>query len=125
MENFKLPINLENIKPVEAAPGIWRKSLVYGDEGIMCHFRLEKDSKVPMHTHTQTQMGYVLSGKLLFHSKKGDFEVKAGDSYYFNGNEEHGADTLEETEVIDIFMPLRKEYMTADADYLPNKAHFI
>ena len=48
---------------------------------------------------------------LKFSTDKGEFITKSGDSYYFIENERHGADVLEDTEVIDIFMPLREEYI--------------
>ena len=125
MENYKRPINLENIKAVEVLPGIFQKTLVYGESGLMCHFLLIAGSKVPIHNHVHVQMGYVISGSLKFSTDKGEFITKSGDSYYFIENERHGADVLEDTEVIDIFMPLREEYIPDEGNYIPKKSDFF
>ena len=125
MESFKNPINISNIREKKVLPGILRKTLVYGKKGTMCFFNLKKGSKLPLHNHSQVQMGYVLSGSLEFFTKKGTFLARAGDSYYFRSDEKHGANVKENAEVLDIFIPLREDYLPEEQDYIPSKEHFI
>jgi len=53
----------------------------------------------------------VLRGRVRFLLKDGSgFEAAAGSSYVFDRNREHGAEALEESEVLDFFTPMRPEY---------------
>jgi quercetin dioxygenase-like cupin family protein len=77
---------------------------------MLCYFTLKKNSEIPIHSHKEHQIGYVLSGKLKFLTDNGEFIVVKGDSYLFDSNERHGAKILDDSEVIDIFSPARNDY---------------
>jgi quercetin dioxygenase-like cupin family protein len=106
----KNTVNKENVQPIEALEGIFRRTLIYNDSLMLCHFILEKNAEVPLHSHTQHQIGYVIKGKLKFITEQGEFIAKEGDSYVFDSNEKHGALILEKAEVIDVFNPFREDY---------------
>ena len=55
-------------------------------------------------------MGYILRGRIKFITEKENFVLQEGDSYIFDSNKNHGADILEDSEVIDVFNPSREEY---------------
>ncbi|MHA1193641.1 MAG: cupin domain-containing protein [Promethearchaeota archaeon] len=103
-------INKRDIQAVKALDGIFRRTLTYNEDLMLCHFYLEKGSEVPLHSHEQHQVGYVIKGKLRFFTEKSEFIAQEGDSYIFNSNEKHGAFILEDSEVIDIFNPARNDY---------------
>jgi len=107
---IKGPINKENVEKVEALEGIYRKTLAYNNDVMLCFFILEKDAVVPLHEHEAHQIGYVLKGKIKFITETREFIAKEGDSYVFNSNEKHGAELLEYTEVIEVFNPIREDY---------------
>ncbi|NHJ24332.1 MAG: cupin domain-containing protein [Candidatus Lokiarchaeota archaeon] len=104
-------ISKDTISPVEALKGIYRRTLVYNEKIMLCYFRLNKGSEVPLHSHEQHQVGYVIKGKLNFFTSDYQFIAKKGDSYIFDSNEEHGARVLTDSEVIDIFSPSREDYI--------------
>ncbi|MHA2289063.1 MAG: cupin domain-containing protein [Promethearchaeota archaeon] len=106
----KNPVNKSNVKPIEAMPGIHRKTLIYNENMMLCHFILEKNSTVPLHSHKEHQIGYVIKGKLQFFTENDSFLAEKGDSYVFKSNEKHGAKILEDSEVIDVFNPSREDY---------------
>ncbi len=106
----KKTVNKNSVNPIEMLPGIYRKTLVYNNNIMLCHFSLNKNSRVPLHSHSEHQIGYVIAGKLQFETVKGKYSVEAGDSYNFESNEKHGAIILEDSEVIDIFSPARDDY---------------
>ena len=110
MESFDHPINKKDITPVEKPDNIFRCTLAYNDDVMLCHFEMKKGAKIPLHDHIHTQIGYVIKGALNFITEKGKMPVKAGDSYVFNSNEKHGAEVLENSEVIEVFAPCREEY---------------
>ncbi|MFX1571350.1 MAG: cupin domain-containing protein [Promethearchaeota archaeon] len=98
------------VDPIQVFKGIYRRTLAYNRNIMLCHFYLKKDTEVPLHNHKEHQVGYVIRGKLKFFTEKGEFVVKEGDSYIFDSNVKHGASILEDSEVIDIFNPAREDY---------------
>ena len=104
-------ISKKDIEEVKALEGIYRRTLSYNNELMLCHFYLKKGSKVPLHSHIQHQVGYVIKGKLRFFTENSEFVAQEGDSYIFDSNEKHGAYILEDSEVIDVFNPMRKDYL--------------
>ncbi len=108
----KNPINKSEVKKVKALEGIYRRTLMYNDTVMLCHFTLEKNADIPLHDHIAHQIGYVIKGKIKFltESGKNDFIASAGDSYVFNSKEKHGAKILESAEVIEVFSPTREDY---------------
>ena len=106
----KNPVNMSNVNSIEALPGIHRRTLVYNENMMLCHFILDKDSKVPLHAHKEHQIGYVIKGKLQFFTENDEFFAGKGDSYAFKSNEKHGANIIEDSEVIDVFSPSREDY---------------
>jgi quercetin dioxygenase-like cupin family protein len=91
--------------------GIIKKTLVYGDKTLMCEFELKKGSKVPPHKHPHEQTGYLVSGKLAFMVENKRYELKAGDSWCIKGNVEHAAEALEDSLAVEVFSPVRDDYL--------------
>lgn len=105
-----MKISQKNVEFIKAFDGIFRKTLVYNDNLMLCYFMLHKGSEVPLHFHKEHQIGYVLKGKLKFITENGTFIVKEGNGYLFDSYEKHGAIILEDSNVIDIFNPSREDY---------------
>lgn len=101
----------QELKAVEGPPGIFRTTMAYNRETMLCHFVMKKGAQIPLHNHPAVQNGYVIKGKIVFQTGSGDsFVAEAGSGYAFAGGEEHGAEVLEEAEVIECFSPMRPEY---------------
>ncbi len=98
--------------PVEGPEGVIRKTLAYDDEAMLCHFTLKAGARIPLHSHRAVQVGYVISGKMLFKGESPDdeFQVKKGDSYIFSADKTHGAEVVEDAEFVEVFTPAREEY---------------
>ncbi|MFX1356093.1 MAG: cupin domain-containing protein [Promethearchaeota archaeon] len=106
----KYLVSKNSVEFVNAIAGIFRKTLAYNNDIMLCYFILKKDAEVPLHNHKEHQVGYVLRGKLKFFTEEREFIAKEGDSYIFDSNIKHGAIILEDSEVIDIFSPARADY---------------
>ena len=106
------PVNLQDITPFEALAGVFRQTLAYNEDTMLCVFRLEKNAKIPLHNHHNVQIGYIISGKVRFLSEQSEneFVAETGDSYIFEADEKHGAEVLEDTHLIEVFYPYRPEY---------------
>lgn len=95
----------------ELIPGVFIKPLTRGDRSLLCEFRLKKGAIIPAHQHPQEQSGYILQGSLRFFGDEGDALIAAGDSWNFKGGVVHGAEALEDCVLIEVFSPLREDYL--------------
>jgi len=98
-----------------AVDKIKMKTLVHGEKTLMVEFQMEKGALLPRHSHPHEQTGYLVSGKMDLTIDAETFSVKPGDSWCIAANIEHNAVILEETIAIEVFSPVR-------ADYLPPQA---
>ncbi len=96
---------------IDVFDGINRKTLVYGDNTLLTEFILEKGKKLPMHSHPEEQTGYLVSGHIILVINCKQHEIKPGDSWAIPGDVEHGAETLEDSVAIEIFSPVREDYI--------------
>lgn len=94
--------------PIE---GIEQKTLAYGDKTLMTEFRLKKGSILPRHRHPHEQTGYLVSGRLRLHIGDQSYDCTSGDSWCVPGDAEHGADVIEDAVAIEVFSPVREEYL--------------
>ena len=96
---------------IQALPGIERKTLVYGDKTLTAEFRLAKGSQLPLHSHPQEQTGYLISGRMQFFIGDAVYDVEPGDSWCVPGNVEHRAEILADSVAVEVFSPLREDYL--------------
>lgn len=91
--------------------GVHFKTLVHGSNTSLHEFKLDKGSEIPMHSHPHEQTGYLVSGRMNFKFRDRTIPVEPGDSWNIPGGEEHGVDVIENCVVIEIFSPVREEYL--------------
>jgi quercetin dioxygenase-like cupin family protein len=96
---------------IKALPGVNRKTLVYGAKTLMTEFFLEEGNSIPVHSHPYEQTGYLVTGKLRFTIGSEIIDAKPGDSWCIPSDEMHGAEVLENSTVIEIFSPVREDYL--------------
>lgn len=95
----------------EAVKGVAMKTLVYGKKTLLTEFRLEAGNTLPRHAHEHEQTGYLVSGALLLSIGDETFDVEPGDSWCIPGNVEHGAKIISDSVAIEVFSPVRKDYL--------------
>ena len=117
MDNEKRAVvHLGQESAVEMLPGLFRTTLASNAELMLCHFRMGKGAKVPLHKHLAVQNGYVIRGRLRFFHADGTSDlVGPGSAYVFDSMEEHGSEALEDAEFVESFSPMRPEYLPAKA----------
>ncbi len=91
--------------------GIERKTLVYGEKTLMSEFRLKKGSIVPLHSHPHEQAGCLVSGKVKFIAGSEETICNPGDSWCIAGDKEHGAEALQDSVLVEVFSPVREDYL--------------
>jgi len=95
----------------EVLPGIKLKTLVYGEKTLFTEFRMNAGSTLPKHTHFHEQTGYLTEGKIRLTLGDETFEAEKGDSWCIPSNTEHGAEILKDSIAIEVFSPVRDEYL--------------
>jgi quercetin dioxygenase-like cupin family protein len=82
---------------------------------------LKKGDLVPMHSHHNEQLTYILSGALHFHlGERGEEEltVRAGEVLVIPSNLPHSALALEDTLDVDVFSPPREDWLNGTDAYI-------
>jgi quercetin dioxygenase-like cupin family protein len=95
----------------ELVPGVFMKPLSYGNNSMLCEFRINQGAVIPAHQHPHEQTGYLVKGKLRFFGDEGEAVVEPGCSWSFKGGVMHGAEGLEDTVLIEVFSPVREDYL--------------
>ena len=90
---------------------IRRKTLVHGDHTLMTEFRLEKGALLPRHSHPHEQTGYLVAGILEMTIGAETCRVEPGGSWCVPGGMEHGAIAREACVAIEVFSPVREDYL--------------
>lgn len=96
---------------ITVVEGVKRKTLVFGEHTLMTEFMLTKGKTLPMHRHSQEQTGYLVSGKIILTINGEEFQVNPGDSWVIPGDAEHGARIIEDSVAVEVFSPLREDYL--------------
>jgi len=78
---------------------------------LMTEFLLEKGKILPKHKHPQEQTGYLVSGKIVLVVEDEEFEANPGDSWVIPGNVEHWAKIIEDSVAVEVFAPVREDYL--------------
>ena len=95
----------------QLVPGIRLKTPVYGESTLLSEVRLGANSILPMHAHPHEQTGYLVKGRMRLTIGRDVFEVRPGDSWCIPGNTEHGAEIPEDSLAVEVFSPVREDYL--------------
>ncbi len=98
-------------KQVEMFAGVSRRTMNSGEHTTLVEVFIDKGGVVPAHSHPHEQIGYVVKGRALFEVGDEQRELVAGDSYLIPGGVTHKVTGIEPTIAIDIFSPVRTEYL--------------
>jgi quercetin dioxygenase-like cupin family protein len=103
---------LANVREIETLePGIKRQLLGYGDNIMAARVWFEKGAVGDIHAHPHSQVSYVESGSFEV-SIDGEKQVlSVGDSFFAPPNIDHGAVCLESGVLIDMFSPMRDDFL--------------
>lgn len=102
----------KSIALTDLGGGVVRKVLVYSENLMSVELHFEKGAVGAKHSHPHEQIGYLISGSLLYQEEgQEDKVLVAGDTYYVAPNVVHGVVAVEETKLLDIFTPMRKDFV--------------
>ena len=102
----------KSIAPVDLGGGVTRKILSYSKNLMTAELHFLPGSVGALHSHPHEQIGYIVSGKLVYKEEgEADKLLQTGDTYYVRPNAVHGIEVIEETVLLDIFTPMREDFI--------------
>ncbi len=97
--------------PLEKVTDMISRRVISGENEMIAHVYLKKDAVVPEHAHVSEQITYILEGALRFWIEGEELTVKAGQVLVIPPNVPHKAQALEDTLDVDIFSPIRRDWL--------------
>ena len=111
-------VKAEDVEWEEVAEGIKRKIMGYNDNIMMLSVSFKKGAIGAEHSHYHSQASFVLSGR--FEITIGE-EVKilgTNDTFIPPSNVPHSSICLEEGVLIDVFSPVRDDFLAGESGYI-------
>ena len=99
------------------SPTIARK-IITGERAMVAQVFIAKGGVVPLHQHESEQITYILEGALEFELEGKRVVVHAGEVLHIPSWAPHSAVALEDTLDLDIFSPIRQDWLKKDDEYL-------
>ena len=81
---------------------------------------LKKGAVIPRHSHDNEQMSHCLEGKLRFEFDSETHDVSAGQIMEIPSEAPHRVTALEDSIAMDVFAPVRDDWVSGDDSYLRN-----
>ncbi len=107
----------ETVKKEVMNPRLWRK-VISGEKAMVAQVFIAKDGVVPTHHHESEQISYIVEGALKFELEGTEVVVRSGEVLLIPSNVPHRAVALQDTMDLDIFSPIRIDWLTGKDDYL-------
>ena len=104
------------ITPEQINPSITRQYIT-ADRVTIARFELKKGGIVPRHAHENEQVSMVLSGALLFRIDGRELTIGPGEVMQIPGNVAHEVEVIEDALVIDVFSPVRQDWIDKTDNY--------
>src|SRR3954453_18633239 len=97
------------------------RKIVTGEREMLAQIYLKKGALVPMHNHESEQMTYVLTGALKFLIGGEEITVREGEVLHIPSWVEHQAEALDDTFELDLFAPIRQDWLDHTAAHFHRK----
>ena len=94
------------------------RKVISGEKITMPQIFLKKDGVVPLHQHENEQISSVVTGAIRFEIEGKEIVLRAGDVLFIPSNVPHRVVALEDSQALDVFSPVRIDWLTAKDDYL-------
>ena len=105
---------------LEKVTEVISRKIITGAREMLTQIYLKRGALVPMHKHESEQLTYVLQGALRFLVGGEEVIVREGEVLAIPSWLEHQAEALDDTLTLDIFSPIREDWLNGTDDYLRN-----
>jgi quercetin dioxygenase-like cupin family protein len=120
MIEYRVAVKLYNWSqiPEEQLNAAVSRQMLHGETMTVARLRLRKGAVVPLHQHVNEQISMVESGKLRFVISGEERIVLGGEMLAIPPNAPHLVEALEDSLAIDLFSPIREDWIRGDDAYL-------
>jgi quercetin dioxygenase-like cupin family protein len=87
------------------------QKIVTGQRQMLAQIYLKRGALVPMHHHDSEQMTYILQGALRYVVGGEEIIVREGEVLHIPSGTPHQAEALEDTFELDVFSPVRSDWL--------------
>ena len=103
----------------EEVTEVIHRKVISGERAMVAQIFLKKGAVVPMHSHENEQITYLLEGSLRFHlgEDREELVLRAGEVLHIPSNVPHEAEALEDCLDLDVFSPPRQDWLDGTDDY--------
>jgi len=105
-------IEKEQVNPTFA------RQVIHGETMTVARVYLKKGGLVPEHSHHNEQISMMEQGALRFVLEGQELILKAGQVLRIPPNVPHSAEALEDSIAVDLFSPIREDWIRGDDAYL-------
>jgi quercetin dioxygenase-like cupin family protein len=103
---------------VELMNSLIGRQFIVGTDVMIARVLLKKGAHVPLHSHLNEQVTYILEGALKFVLEGKEVVVHAGEVLCIPPHVPHEAFALEDTVDLDVFNPPRQDWIDRNDAYL-------
>lgn len=107
-----------NEVPVEQVSDLFSRQFFTGEKITIAFLNIKAGCVVPTHSHESEQFSYISAGALQFQIEGQTIVVRGGEMMEIPSNLPHSAVALEDTTGIDVFSPIRQDWVDGSDDYL-------
>ncbi len=107
--------------PLEVLNEKISRKVITGEKAMVAQVFIAKDGIVPLHHHESEQITYILKGALHFKLDGREVTVHEGEVLHIPSYMPHEAVALEDTLDLDIFSPIRPDWLDGSDTYLRRK----
>ena len=103
----------------ERVTDVIHRKVISGEKAMIAQIFLEKGAMVPMHSHENEQITYLLEGSLKFWigEEREEMILRAGEVLHIPSDVPHQAEALEDCVDVDVFCPPRQDWLDGTDDY--------
>ena len=105
-------------EPVEQLNDSIGRQMLHTETMTVARIELAAGAVVPRHEHENEQVANVIEGRLRFIVGDEELVVAAGESVALPAHVPHEVEALESSLVIDVFSPVREDWLRGDDAYL-------
>ena len=107
----------DRIERERMSPSLSRQ-VIHTDQITIARLHLAKGAVVPRHSHVNEQVTLLERGKLLFRMDGSETILEAGQAMQIPPNMPHLVEALEDSDALDLFSPVREDWIRGDDAYL-------
>lgn len=104
--------------PLETLSDTISRKIVSGEKSMAAQVFIKRGGIVPLHSHHNEQITYILEGALEFTIQEKKIVVAKGEVLVIPSNVPHEAVALEDTLDLDLFSPPREDWLNGTDAYL-------